>query len=60
MKILYYIFLALSALSLALGLLAKFILKTAILGIAPAGYLNVTMILLLFAINFALLKLMKK
>lgn len=59
MKILAYILIVVSLLALILGAISKF---SAMLigGIGPTGYLNISIVLLLFAANLTLLELLKK
>lgn len=59
MKGLVYILLIIAIIMLILSLVTKFT-YTMIAGVGPTGYLNATLVLLLFAANFALLEILKK
>lgn len=60
-----YVVLTVSLLTLILSLITKYAYgvpatKGMIAGVGPTGYLDATMVLLLFAANLALLELLKK
>jgi len=65
MKSLVYILLIVSVITLILSVIGKYAIGAAaarglVAGIGPTGYLNATMVILLFAANLALLELLKK
>jgi hypothetical protein len=59
MKTISAVFVICSVVSLILGILAKSG-NSLILGVGPTGYLNTTMVLLLFGANFSLIELLKR
>lgn len=65
MKSLVYVLLAVSVVTLILSVVGKYATGVAtakgmVAGVGPAGYLNATIVILLFAANLALLELLKK